>query len=201
MRRSESLVMLGDPSHIKAFTTHSRVFLSSVCVRACICDCLFVWIWCYCEAAIGREGASESWPHTLVLVWVALWTDEALPGLHWQLRNKQFPPLPQQAQKYTEISVSLVFIFPFCSFEAGHLQILWSQWSILHSFWELENGVKRKKAKEWETERERAGKLRIEWARKRERRGGKDYSGKVREFKTGRGEMSYYTLQPVLPFQ
>lgn len=50
-------------------------------------------------------------------------------------------------------------------------------------------------------ERERAGKLRIEWARKRERRGGKDYSGKVREFKTGRGEMSYYTLQPVLPFQ
>lgn len=83
----------------------------------CLLVCLFVWMWFWnCDR--NRSGIWVAISHFGLSSFVALWTDKALPGHHWQLRSKQFPPLPQQAQS-TVLHRNLFILFPFPPFLPG----------------------------------------------------------------------------------
>lgn len=83
----------------------------------CLLVCLLVWMWFWnCDR--NRSGIWVAISHFGLSSFVALWTDKALPGHHWQLRSKQFPPLPQQAQS-TVLHRNLFILFPFFPFLPG----------------------------------------------------------------------------------
>lgn len=54
-----------------------------------------------------------------------LWTDKPFPGLHWQLRCTQFPPLPQQTQSRAERNTEI------CSIYTSPLSSFSCQWPLL----------------------------------------------------------------------
>lgn len=90
-------------------------------VHVCVCVSVFEWWLCMymhewvcwsvfflCMWCLDRKrgGIWVLISHFGLGRFVALWIDKALPGHHWQLRSKQFPPLPQQAQS-TEVHRNL----------------------------------------------------------------------------------------------